>query len=40
MIRLKFPDKEETKVKPIVTALAIAVGGAAGVAGAVIALTS
>lgn len=40
VIKLKFPDKKETKVKPFVSAIAIAFGGAAGVILAVVALTN
>ncbi len=38
MIKLILPDKEDTKLEPIVGAIAIAIGAAAGILVAVIAL--
>ena len=40
MIKLILPVKEDTKLEPVVYASAIAIGTAAGIFGAVIALTN
>ena len=38
MIKLTLPAKEDTKLEPSVLAIAVAIGTAAGIVGAVIAL--